>query len=55
MKTEYTLREFIRMTPPQKVRLQKRDPDQYEKLRAETEKNFSKETDQQALTELNKK
>lgn len=55
MKEEYTLREFIRMTPPQKMRLMKRDPEQYESLRSAMEKNFSKETDQEALTSLNKK
>lgn len=50
--TDYTLREFIRMTPPQKQRLQQRDPAQYEELRKQMEKNFSKETDHEALKAL---
>lgn len=28
----YTVQEFIRMTPPQKVRLMQRDPNQYKVL-----------------------
>ncbi len=55
MQDTYTVREFIRLTPPQKQRLQKRDPEQYTKLAEATEKSYSKETDQQALQELNKK
>lgn len=55
MNEQYTVREFIRMTPPQKQRLQKRDPVQYKKLAEATEKQYSKETDQQALQELNRK
>ena len=55
MKTDYTVREFIRMTPPQKMRLQKRDPVQYKKLAESTEKAYPKETDQQALQDLRRK
>lgn len=53
---QYTVREFIRMTPPQKMRLQKRDPEQYEKLKKSMEKNFNKESDPAVLADLiNKK
>lgn len=49
---QYTVREFIRLTPPQKQRLQKRDPEQYKKLAEATEKNYSKETDVEAAKML---
>jgi hypothetical protein len=52
MSESYSLREFIRLTPTQKERLMKRDPEQYEKLRKLTEKMYSKETDQQAAKDM---
>ena len=44
----YTVREFIRLTPMQKERLQKRDPEQYKQLLAKMQKEFPKETDETA-------
>lgn len=55
MNQQYTVREFIRLTPPQKQRLQKRDPKQYKELCEKMEREFSKDTDQEALQELNRK
>lgn len=54
MKNQYTVREFIRLTPPQKQRLQKSDPEQYKRLAEAMEKQYSKETDHQALQEITK-
>lgn len=55
MKETYSVREFIRLTPPQKQRLQQRDPEQYKKLLDATNKMFPKETDQEAAKELARK
>lgn len=52
MKEIYTLREFIRLTPPAKMRLMKRDPEQYKKLKAQSDKDFSIETDPEALSQV---
>lgn len=52
MKESYTVREFIRLTPPQKMRLQKRDPEQYKRLCEAMERDFSVETDQEAAQAL---
>lgn len=49
---QYTVREFIRLTPPQKMRLQKRDPEQYKKLAQEMESKFSKESDTEILKDM---
>jgi hypothetical protein len=43
MSKQYTVREFIRLTPPQKQRLQKRDLKQYNELVQKMEKQFPKE------------
>lgn len=50
----YTVGEFIKLTPPQKSRLMQRDPEQYELLRRQMEKNFSKETDHEILQSMGK-
>lgn len=50
----YTVREFIQLTPFDKVRLQKDDPAQYDRLKASADKQFSTETDQAAALELAK-
>lgn len=52
MKMTYTVREFIRLTPPQKQRLMQRDPEQYKKLVEATNKQFPKEEDAEALSAL---
>lgn len=49
---QYNVREFIRLTPPQKQRLQKRDPEQYKKLCQKMETQYSKETDVEILTQM---
>lgn len=48
------VREFIRLTPLQKERLMKNDPEQYKKLLDEMKRCFPKDTDQQALQDLSK-
>jgi len=45
MSQQYTVTEFIKLTPVQKERLMKRDPEQYKKLCQEMESKFSKESD----------
>lgn len=54
MSKEYTVREFIRLTPPQKLRLQKRDPMQYKRLAEAVEKSYPKESDTEILMEISK-
>jgi hypothetical protein len=51
----YTVLEFNRLTPVQKVRLKERDPEQYDRLIKELNRSFPKESDHQALAELNVK
>lgn len=52
MNKSYTVREFIRLTPPQKERLQKRDPEQYKRLLDAANDQFSTESDPVACAAL---
>ncbi len=53
MNKQYTLKDFIRMTIPQKERLYKRDKQQYLKLKGQSDSQYSTETDHEALAEMN--
>lgn len=55
MSKQYSVREFIRLSPPQKARLQNRDPEQYNRLKKQMEEQFSIETDPEAAAQLAKK
>lgn len=54
MGATYSVREFIRMTPMQKARLMKSDPQQYKKLKELMDKQFPKDSDPEALSDLTK-
>lgn len=52
MEKQYTVPEFLRLNVIQKDRLRQKDPEQYEKLRKEADKQFSPETDVEAARAL---
>lgn len=52
VKLPTTVKEFLRMTAPQKMKLYQNNRDLYNKLAAATKETYDPDTDEQALADL---